>query len=125
VFFVASAIVLAGCAGPAGNRGKDFTAGKEGQFYQYGYANAECKVTTLPKVTLSKKPQHGTFRAVYQPISPNFQQGHLKHCNSKKLQGIALYYKPDAGYKGDDELEYRVEWPTNETEYLRFQPTTR
>lgn len=76
-------------------------------------AELDCSAMEGISYEIIKKPEHGVAELVPQAFFPTFaKNGPLVKCNEKRVDGFALNYRPNAGYRGPDSLTYVVITPT-------------
>lgn len=58
-------------------------------------------------------PHHGRVCARAETITVrSLYAGTEDQCIGKRVRGVRLEYRPDAGFSGDDELRYAVQYPS-------------
>ncbi|MCK9919936.1 hypothetical protein MXD81_63480 [Microbacteriaceae bacterium K1510] len=75
--------------------------------------NAACDTIASPALMLDAPPHHGRVCArVETIIVRSLYAGTEDQCIGKRVRGVRLEYRPDAGFSGDDELRYAVQYPS-------------
>ncbi len=66
--------------------------------------NQQCHPSAIPKMKVSKAPEHGTvsFKQVSFKLSDR-----AGRCAGRSVKGTAVYYKPNRGYRGQDVFKVR------------------
>ncbi|POF34861.1 hypothetical protein CLV41_1011321 [Roseibium marinum] len=66
--------------------------------------NAQCMPSSIPKMKIAKQPENGTvsFKQVAFKLSED-----AGRCAGRQVKGIAVYYKPKRGFRGQDEFKVR------------------
>jgi len=80
-------------------------AGKKTRLY-FGYnLNPDCSSMDL-SVRVAAEPQHGTIEVTSGEGFPNFKSDNIRYkCNTKRVQGKIVTYKPANGFTGTDVFE--------------------
>lgn len=75
--------------------------------------NAACDAIASPALVLDMPPRHGRVCARAETITiRSLYAGTEDQCIGKRVRGMRLEYRPDAGFSGDDELRYAVQYPS-------------
>src|SRR5262245_11591007 len=81
--------------------------------FTYWIAGDDCVGATDIEVRITKTPEHGTLDVVPESAYPFYAKDNARaKCNTKKVRGMAIYYKPTKDYKGTDEFETLVMFPS-------------
>lgn len=75
--------------------------------------NAVCDAIASPALVLDTPPRHGRVCARAETITiRSLYAGTEDQCIGRRVRGVRLEYRPDAGFSGDDELRYAVQYPS-------------
>ncbi len=73
----------------------------------------DCAAIEHPALRLDEPPRHGHVCARIQDIKiHSMYVGTAPQCIGHLVSGVALIYRPDAGYAGDDALRYAAQYPS-------------
>lgn len=70
----------------------------------HGTYNEYCNASAIPQMKVSREPKNGkvTFKQV------SFKLGEeAGRCAGRSVKGVAVYYKPNRGFRGKDEFKVR------------------
>jgi hypothetical protein len=91
------------------------TAEREILLNSHSSIDADCRPFGRPMVTLLTPPAHGSISVREMPLTVGrLQRGRLgtKDCRGVHNVGIGVYYQPDPGFRGNDQVIYRVSFPS-------------
>jgi hypothetical protein len=75
----------------------------------------ECKVGEAPKVTYALEPKHGKMRTRPHPINLRDVPGAPRRtCIGTSPNGLAVLYRADRRFKGEDKVEFRLTYPNGD-----------
>jgi hypothetical protein len=124
-------LLLAGCVASDGSSslprgGGQFTANPpQGGFTRFGpfsTINKACDVTSVARVRVIDQPRNGQVRLITASGSPGYSvDSAYAHCNSQKITGPFLEYRPRPGYRGTDQFRFEVRFKDGERRL--FTPT--
>ncbi|MDQ0468721.1 hypothetical protein [Labrys wisconsinensis] len=105
---------LSGCATPT-DRSASFTrttiSGREIRVQTAHEVNPDCSLLRIPVVQIMTKPNNGTLRIVQEASYPQFPKINPRwKCNSEKISGVSVYYKPNPGFAGSDDAVLRLSY---------------
>jgi hypothetical protein len=107
-FTLACILALSGTAALAQTnsayRSTDAVAGKTRRLGVYGNVQKDCTSGTLPTVRVVTPPKHGELNV----RSGKLKAGRISRCPKLEAAAQGIFYKPDATYKGADEVSYEV-----------------
>jgi hypothetical protein len=67
--------------------------------------NEDCSSVGKTVVKIAPKPAHGVAEIRYVDGYPNYPASNPRSaCNKRAVAGVELWYRPEAGYAGDDSL---------------------
>ncbi|MEO9529805.1 hypothetical protein [Roseibium sp.] len=68
------------------------------------YNRSQCVALAIPKMKVSKEPKNGTvsFKQVSFKLSKD-----AGRCAGRRVNGVAVYYKPNRGFRGKDDFKVR------------------
>ena len=78
-----------------------------GFFYFAAGLDHNCANSGRGKFKITKQPGHGSVRLEWRKVKADFQGG----CKGKTMGGVAAWYTPEKGYRGDDEFVIRINVP--------------
>jgi len=71
-----------------------------------------CDAVAHPALYLDAPPRHGSVCARDEEIRiRTMAAGTEAQCIGRLVRGVRLVYRPDAGFSGDDVLQYAVQYP--------------
>ncbi len=74
--------------------------------------NANCDAIAHPALYLDEPPRHGSVCARVEDIKiSSIYVGTESQCIGRRVRGVRLVYRPDAGFIGGDGLRYAVQYP--------------
>ena len=70
--------------------------------------NPDCSSRGLPKLWVSRLPEHGTASVFSHGGHPHFPSGSpYAVCNATLVPGVVVTYTPGSGYSGADAVEFQ------------------
>ena len=78
-----------------------------GFFYFAAGLAYDCRSSGRGKFTVTEQPQHGRVHLEWRKVKGDFQGG----CKGKTMSGVAAWYTPEKGYRGDDDFAIRINVP--------------
>ena len=73
----------------------------------------DCEAIAPPTLHLYEPPRHGSVCARVEDIKVRaMYAGTESQCIGRLVRGIALIYRPDRGYTGNDGLRYAAQYPS-------------
>lgn len=66
-----------------------------------------CLSSGKGKIKISREPEHGVVRTEWRKVKGDFKNG----CKGKTMNGLAIYYRPHKGYRGDDRFKIQASFP--------------
>jgi hypothetical protein len=108
VVSVISLAIFSGAAVADETKHKTVRAGVATLLAYHTSWNKECELTSLPDITTTQSPQHGSI-ALKDEIHPmhSVKIGTLNTCDGKLITARSVYYSANKGYAGEDRLSYR------------------
>jgi hypothetical protein len=89
--------------------------------FGYWVATDECVGATDIEFRVTKAPEHGAVESLPESGFPNFAKDSPRaKCNGKKIRGVAIYYKPEKDFKGTDEFEVILLYPSGFADEAKF-----
>lgn len=75
-----------------------------------------CRRQGYPIITMLRPPTHGSIslRHEYQIVASRY--GYRETCKGLSRMGTAIYYTPEWGFAGEDQVTYRIFWPIENRE---------
>ncbi|WP_342359712.1 hypothetical protein [Terrarubrum flagellatum] len=78
----------------------------------YRSVGPDCTSLGYATVTLASAPRGGTIGFRREGEFPTFAATHPRFkCNSRKVEGVGVYYTPNPGFVGTDSFAVEVIWP--------------
>lgn len=75
--------------------------------------NSNCDAIAHPALYLDEPPRHGSVCARVEDINiSSIYAGTESQCIGRRVRGVRLVYRPDAGFVGGDGLRYAVQYPS-------------
>jgi hypothetical protein len=69
----------------------------------------DCSLMGVPVVRAVEEPAHGKLLITETEEFPNFPPGNPRSkCNTSRVKGMLVSYKPDPGYIGTDKFTYEM-----------------
>jgi len=120
-------IGLTGCVASQGSASKNAitqdgwsvatTSGREISIERAYEVNPDCSTAGMPYIQAISGPSNGTISVKSEKLFPNYKSDNIRSkCNSKIVDGIRVYYKPNPGFTGNDKIVTRLSH-TNGTMY--------
>jgi hypothetical protein len=81
----------------------------------YATISPTCKFVSVPRVVLTRRPQHGDVRIFRKPGAGGYG---YEHCNHIEYNGVTLRYTPHKNFVGNDRFDYRVSFTNGEVRRL-------
>ena len=78
-----------------------------GFFYFAAGISYNCMNAGRGKFKITKQPKHGSVHLEWRKLKGDFQGG----CKGKTMTGVAAWYTPEKGYRGNDEFAVRINVP--------------
>jgi hypothetical protein len=94
--------------------------GREVRLAFFARANTkDCKALALPDIQVVTPPKNGALTIRNVPITTNQYQG----CPDLKLRAVALFYRSNAGYLGQDSVAFIVTFENGQSQAHSFAIT--
>lgn len=93
-----------------------------------------CAHTGKPTIKVTKAPKHGTLRFEWTTIKfdGRTSTADMMACKGKPIRGMAIYYRPNKGYRGDDYVRigmirdaYYMGSAARQTDLLKYDITVK
>ena len=105
---LAAALALPLATGAAHARGNAVAANKTTEVgFAWAIDARTCGNLAKPKITLGK-PKHGQATAKWVTRRVVGASGAARKCNGRTAKGMAIYYTPGRGFRGQDGFRVRV-----------------
>jgi hypothetical protein len=125
LFTVLSAgILLAGCVAsdggkslPRGGGGFTATPPEDGwtRIGPFSTLNKNCEVIAVARIRILEQPKTGRIRLITARGSPGYSSDSAHaHCNSSKVAGPFVEYRPKSGFRGTDRFIFEVRFKDGE-----------
>jgi hypothetical protein len=82
------------------------TAGKEVRVVTYVKHHEDCSQKEPPTITVTSQPAHGHVSTRPGSVKTGPSRLGSVDCTGKRFDGISLWYQPDPGYTGTDQLRF-------------------
>ena len=93
-------------------------------FYYSTYIDCSSKGNTTIRVTSG--PSHGAVNMHKEKSFPNYPaDDRFSVCNNRKVEGVAVRYRPEAGFVGDDYFSLDVIFPSGKEMTTDYQITVK
>lgn len=85
---------------------KNTRSGREIQVSDHWVVSDACTTYAIAKVRIVRSPKHGKVSIRPGKVRPNVRKGDPRHrCNSRQINGLKVFYRPDRGFKGRDTIK--------------------
>ncbi len=110
------AVALCGAARPASAQigetdrmiQRQTTAGQAVRIWPYVKLNHRCQQNGTPQISLLTPPAHGSIEQRSEEVAITTVLPGGNDCRGKSAPGIAVWYTPAAGFKGQERFDYQV-----------------
>ena len=90
------------------------------------WVNADCSSGELPTLRFVTPPQNGTIRTEEKTIPIDRPASDTRSsCNGKSVQALVIFYKPNAGYTGADNVAVDVDFRMGTVRRVNYKITVR
>ena len=101
-------VVWSGRADAVATYARDVPAGATAVLDFASAINPDCSSRGLPKLWVSRLPEHGTASVFSHGGHPHFPSGSpYAVCNATLVPGVVVTYTPGSGYSGADAVEFQ------------------
>ncbi len=83
------------------------TMGKQVRIKRYMEHDIFC-APSMPTIIVTTLPAHGTFSTRQETGPAGVTRVGSVDCSGRILPGLALYYTPEPGFRGSDQMKYTV-----------------
>jgi hypothetical protein len=102
--------LLLGSAAGAQTASRTVAAGGVLKVGHFANVNPDCSPVGVTVVRLSAPPKHGVVRTASTMGFAHFA-GTFEICNSRRVAGVSVEYRPDRGFTGSDSFSLDVIYP--------------
>jgi hypothetical protein len=81
--------------------------GEKVRIWGYAQPDAQCNSPTVPLILNSTPPQHGALLGRSESFTQTSTRSGI-YCIGHRINGVVVYYTPEAGFHGIDRFEYDV-----------------
>ncbi len=83
--------------------------------------NPDCSSIGFATVRILEEPKHGKIRVVNEQGFTNFPSDNARHvCNTRKSDGVVVFYEPEPGYTGADSVSIDVIYASGNSAKRRY-----
>jgi hypothetical protein len=90
----------------------------------YANVNPDCSPIGVPIVRLSAPPVHGVVRTIRAMVFTHFT-GIFEVCNSRRVSGVSVEYRPVRGFTGSDSFGLDVIFPGGAERLYSYEVTVK
>jgi hypothetical protein len=108
-------LILSACSSAFAqdHRRKTFVSGDNFVVASYARGDDQCNSIEPPSLVLDNPPKHGIACLGPRDVfATRREEGNLPQCVTRTMKGVGLFYRPRAGFAGDDKIRFTVIFPT-------------
>ena len=91
----------------------------------YASVNADCSLLGMPVVRPSAAPTHGVVRTVKTSAFSHFTGAPFDQCNSRRVPGVSVEYRPERGFAGTDSFSVDIIYASGRERVESFAVTVK
>ena len=91
----------------------------------YASVNADCSLLGMPVIRLSAAPTHGVVRTVKTSAFSHFTGAPFDQCNSSRVPGVSVEYRPERGFAGTDSFSVDIIYASGRERVESFAVTVK
>jgi hypothetical protein len=104
---------------------KTVAAGGVFKLGHYASVNPDCSPLGMPVVRLSAAPTHGVVRTVKTSAFSRFTKAPFDQCNSRRVPGVSVEYRPERGFAGTDSFSVDIIYASGRERVESFAVTVK
>jgi hypothetical protein len=124
IFTVTALCASFGSAAQAQSISKTVAAGGVLEVGHYANVNPDCSPVGIAVVRLSPPAMHGVVRTIKTTGFANFT-GTFEICNSRRVLGVSVEYRPERGFTGRDSFGLDVIYPGGRERLYSYDLTVK
>ena len=105
---LAAATLLLSATAHSDDNGRTVPANRETAIgFHAAISDLHCAHTGKPTIKITAPPKHGTLRFEWTTIKFDGRTTtvDMMACKGKSIRGMAIYYRPNKGFKGEDQVK--------------------